>query len=124
MHVCHLHANPCMHVYHARMQRETTGESDLAKAVTLVLHDKRVEQIQGLEACPGLRTVDLSFNRITKIEGWGACMRACMSLLLRDAMHLPGSASAARQRVSGMNALRSWTALHPGDYPWCYLVHG
>ncbi len=52
-------------------QRESTGESDLSKAVSLILHDKSIESISDRlqTCCPNLRTIDLSFNRISKIEG-------------------------------------------------------
>ena len=61
-------------------QREVTGESDLSKAVSLVAHDRRIEVIESLEACPNLRTIDLSFNKIARIEGWvrQAPMHACL----------------------------------------------
>ena len=51
------------------MQREASGERDLAKAVSLLLHDRRIEVIEGLEICPNLRILDLSFNRLSKVEG-------------------------------------------------------
>eukprot|EP00798_Chlamydomonas_sp_ICE-L_P007398 gene7398-525_t len=53
-----------------RLLREVSGESDLAKTVTLDLHDRNIHQIQKLELCaPNLRTVDLSFNQLVKLEG-------------------------------------------------------
>lgn len=57
---------PALHHHH---QREASGESELSKVVALVLHDRRIAQIQYLDACPNLRTIDLSFNHLTKIEG-------------------------------------------------------
>ena len=43
-------------------------------------HDRRIEVIESLEACPNLRTIDLSFNKIARIEGWvrQAPMHACL----------------------------------------------
>ena len=50
-------------------QREASGERDLSKAVSLLLHDRRIEVVEGLEICPNLRILDLSFNRLSKVEG-------------------------------------------------------
>lgn len=52
------------------VQREVTGEQDLSKALHLNLHGKRIGSIQALDSVPNLRTLDLSFNRITVIDGW------------------------------------------------------
>jgi hypothetical protein len=50
-------------------QREATLENELGKAVSADLHGRRIEAIESLEACPNLRTLDLSFNRIGRIAG-------------------------------------------------------
>jgi hypothetical protein len=50
-------------------QRDASGEQDLNKAISVDLHAKNIEIIQELEACPGLRTLDLSFNSIGKMSG-------------------------------------------------------
>ena len=51
------------------VQRDVSQESDLSKAVAVDLHAKNIEIIQELESCPNLRTLDLSFNLIGKLQG-------------------------------------------------------
>lgn len=66
---CSTDVTCCRPVLHHHHQREASGESELSKVVALVLHDRRIAQIQYLDACPNLRTIDLSFNHLTKMEG-------------------------------------------------------
>jgi Leucine-rich repeat (LRR) protein len=52
------------------MQREGSGgEQDLKRAVTMNLHGKSLASTVALEECPNLRSLDLSFNLLAKIEG-------------------------------------------------------
>lgn len=46
-----------------------TQEEDLSKAVTAELHGRNIEVIEALDRCTNLRTLDLSFNRIGRIQG-------------------------------------------------------
>ena len=51
------------------MQREGSGENELEKAITVNLHGKRIACTDALSTCPNLRSLDLSFNLVTKAEG-------------------------------------------------------
>ncbi|KAG1680433.1 hypothetical protein FOA52_015526 [Chlamydomonas sp. UWO 241] len=87
-----------------QLLRDATGEPDLCKAVALMLHDRRIEKIECMESVPGLRTLDLSFNNVSKVDGL-ASLSKLRELKLYD-----------NKLVGGIGkGLQALTALHTLD---------
>ncbi len=53
----------------SRSQQEAAQVQDLAQAVAINLHGKSLVKIQALELCTNLRTLDISFNMIKRLDG-------------------------------------------------------
>jgi hypothetical protein len=50
-------------------QQEAAQVRDLGQAVALPLHGRNIVRIQALEGCVNLRTLDLSFNMLQRLDG-------------------------------------------------------
>jgi len=75
---------------------------DLSEAVTMDLHNVGVEEVDGLEVCPKLKSLDLSFNKIQDMKNLD-CMTDLRELKLYD------------NRIKYLKGLLTLTALQSLD---------